>query len=100
MCLCSCTPCEGIHAQVTSQGGGGPCPFSSRERVGVHLQVVKGWGGGGNPCPLASREGLEGGGGQPLSICKSCPFASREGLGGGATLVHLQVVKGLGASSP
>ena len=22
MCLCSCTPCEGIHAQVTSQGGG------------------------------------------------------------------------------
>ena len=23
MCLCSCTPCEGIHAQVTSQGGGG-----------------------------------------------------------------------------
>ena len=23
MCLCSCTPCEGIHAQVTSQRGGG-----------------------------------------------------------------------------
>ena len=23
MCLCSCTPCEGIHAQVTSHGGGG-----------------------------------------------------------------------------
>ena len=23
MCLCSCTPCEGIHAQVTSQGGWG-----------------------------------------------------------------------------
>ena len=23
MCLCSCTPCEGTHAQVTSQGGGG-----------------------------------------------------------------------------
>ena len=22
MCLCSCTPCEGIHAQVTSQRGG------------------------------------------------------------------------------
>ena len=23
MCLCSCTPCEGIHAQVTSQRGSG-----------------------------------------------------------------------------
>ena len=23
VCLCSCTPCEGIHAQVTSQRGGG-----------------------------------------------------------------------------
>ena len=23
MCLCACTPCEGSHAQVTSQGEGG-----------------------------------------------------------------------------
>ena len=27
MCLCSCTPCEGIHAQVTSQGGAGEEPL-------------------------------------------------------------------------
>ena len=29
MCLCSCTPCEGIHAQVTSQGGGGVSQVNS-----------------------------------------------------------------------
>ena len=25
-CLCACTPCEGSHAQVTSQGGGDTAP--------------------------------------------------------------------------
>ena len=35
MCLCSCTPCEGIHAQVTSQRGG------AAERVTIYaLKLV------------------------------------------------------------
>ena len=40
MCLCSCTPCEGIHAQVTSQGGGA-------QGGGTLSWLGHGWGLGG-----------------------------------------------------
>ena len=52
MCLCSCTPCEGIHAQVTSHG------------VGWGGWGGVGWGGvgvGGAPSPptCAAERGRE-----------------------------------------
>ena len=37
MCLCSCTPCEGIHAQVTFQGVGAV----GAEGVGHALDACK-----------------------------------------------------------
>ena len=49
MCLCSCTLCEGIHAQVTSQGGGG---------LGKHGLE---WGWGGVAC-IGNAMGASGGG--------------------------------------
>ena len=36
-CLCSCTPCEGIHAQVTSRGGGGGARVYNS---GLHIKSV------------------------------------------------------------
>ena len=52
VCLCSCTPSEGIHAQVTSQGGGGGSGGVRAGETGVDRGVsetaLQGghWGGG------------------------------------------------------
>ena len=52
VCLCSCTLCEGIHAQVTSQGEGGgrgvrgPGPESTYNDSAPSLQVTEAHAGG------------------------------------------------------
>ena len=71
MCLCSCTPCEGIHAQVTSQGGG--------VGVGVVYGGREGGAGGGG-----WGAGAGGWGGRGLGVGdRNWTGAGRAGLGAG-----------------
>ena len=50
MCLCSCTPSEGIHAQVTSQRGSG-APGKTANFTLVEVSVGTLHTGGGNLIP-------------------------------------------------
>ena len=90
MCLCSCTPCEGIHAQVTSQGGGG-----ERGRAGA--RSGNGGGRGGEANSAAKKDGSRAGGSKTVAK-NGWKFAfglQGEGLGRGLVSINHQNARGL-----
>ena len=56
VCLCSCTPSEGIHAQVTSQRGSG-APGKTGSFTLVEVPVGTLHSGGGNLVPSVLHTG-------------------------------------------